>query len=500
MTARLSDATLVKLRPDIRRPRYDRRQLQPGVVHLGLGAFQRAHQAPIYERLAEIGDLRWGVIGASLRSSAVHRALSPQDGLYSLTIQGGEHRETSVVGALLDVIVASEDPHRLIEAIASPQTQLVTATVTEKGYRLDPSSGLLIDDDPDVHADLASLSRPSTVPGFLAAALRIRRDRGLAPITIASCDNMNDNGRKLRAAVARIARSHDGNLGDWIEQSCAFPNSMVDRIVPTATDADIAAAQTHLGLLDCSPVRAEPFSQWVIEDSLTGPVGSLGKAGVQITTDLGPWERTKLRMLNGAHSAMAYLGGLAGFEAVDQFVAWPPGEQFVEMLWNEVEPTIAPPAELNVAEYRNALMRRFKNSALGHRLRQIAMDGSQKLPPRLLSPASELAQRGEPADTIALAVAAWMRWQAGRTDAGASFEVDDPSASRTAHLIAAKNDPADYAKALFSIHSIFPPRLVADGIFVGRVVDHLRNLQQLGAREMLVRFVNRSNAQVRMCQ
>ena len=500
MTARLSDATLVKLRPDVRRSRYDRRQLQPGVVHLGLGAFQRAHQAPIYERLAETGDLRWGVIGASLRSSAVHRALSPQDGLYSLTIQDGEQSETNVVGTILDLIVVPEEPRHLIEAIASPQTQLVTVTVTEKGYRLDPSSGMIIDDDPDVRADLANLASPSTVPGFLAAGLRLRRERGLAPITIASCDNMNDNGRKLRAAVARIARSHDGNLGDWIEQSCAFPNSMVDRIVPAATDADIAAAQTHLGLLDCSPVRTESFSQWVIENSLTDSVASLGKVGIQITADLGPWERAKLRLLNGAHSAMAYLGGLAGFKTIDQFVAWPPGEQFVEMLWNEVEPTIAPPSELNLAEYRNALMRRFKNSALGHRLRQIAMDGSQKLPPRLLSPASELAQRGEPVDTIALAVAAWMRWQAGRTDGGASFDVDDPMAPRTARLISDANDPADYAKALFSIESIFPPRLTADHAFVGRVVDHLRNLQKLGAGEMLVRFINRSNAQVRMCQ
>ena len=260
-------------------------------------------------------------------------ALLPQDWLYTLAVESGADRITSVIGALRGVILAPEDPRRLLHAIASDQTHIVTLTVTEKGYKLDPASGLLLEDDPNVQSDVADLSSPATMPGYLAAGLQLRKERGLPPITIISCDNIAGNGSKLQAGVTHIARKHDLRLAEWVDRHCAFPDTMVDRIVPATTDADVELTRSRLGLVDFATVRTEPFSQWVIQDRFAGPRPEFEAAGVQITNDLAPWEDAKLRLLNGAHSAMAYLGGLAGIETVDQFVVQPWGRAFVYMLW-----------------------------------------------------------------------------------------------------------------------------------------------------------------------
>jgi fructuronate reductase len=371
---------------------------------------------------------------------------------------------------------------------------MVTITITEKGYKLDPSSGQLLADDPDVKADVAHLERPATIAGYLAAGLKLRRDRALPPITIASCDNMSDNGRKLSNSVVRVARAQDDRLGDWIERHCTFPNSMVDRIVPATTESDVATAASLLGVVDLATVRTEPFFQWVIENRLTGTAKELERADVQITSDLARWEQAKLRLLNGAHSAMAYLGGLAGIGTVDAFVAYEWGKRFVRLLWDEIETTLTPPPELNLAEYRSALMRRFSNRALCHRLRQIAIDGSQKLPPRLLAPASELISCGKKPDALALAIAAWMQWQSGRDDQDLHFDVDDPLASTTARLVADASNPREYTRALMSLSSIFPAALASDAEFVAIIENHLHNLQRSGARATIEQFVHQSVA------
>jgi fructuronate reductase len=327
------------------------------------------------------------------------------------------------------------------------------------------------------------------MPGYVAAGLALRKERGLDPITIASCDNIAANGDKLRAAVTTIARAHDEALADWIAERCAFPSSMVDRIVPATTEQEIASTAAKLGLVDRATIRTEPFSQWVIEDRLIGPASELASVGVQITGELAPWEEAKLRLLNGAHSSIAYLGGLAGIATVDQFVAQPWGARWVETLWDEVEPALNPPRELDVGEYRRALMVRFSNSALGHRTRQIAVDGSQKLPQRLLTSAVALIERGKESKAVALAVAAWIRWQGGLTDAGESFVVDDPLASTTARLLAGAGNAADKVRALLSLDSIFPERLATDRRFAALVTEHLESLRRDGAQATVERFV-----------
>ena len=446
MTSRLSEAVLDRLPAWVERPCG---RPAPRVVHLGIGAFHRAHQAVVFD------DLGWGITAASLRSPSVRDAMAPQDNLYSLVVDEG----VRVIGAVRDVIVAPEDAQALIAALAAPETHIVTLTITEKGY----------------------------LPGakaadFLARGLDLRRQRGLRPFTAISCDNLAENGPKLRAAV--LAAS-DGALHDWIAEQGAFPQTMVDRIVPATDEADMAALAERIGLIDRAMVKAEPFSQWVIEDLFAGERPDFEAAGVQITADVAPWEEAKLRLLNGAHSAIAYLGGLAGIEYVYQFVARPAGRRFVEALWDELEPTLSPPPELDLTAYRSALLRRFSNASLAHRTRQIAIDGSQKIPQRLLAPIANRLERGEGIEALALAVAAWLQWQRGRTDAGQAFEVDDPLAGETGRIGGSTSERVSGALAL---QSIFRPELAANDVFRETLTRQLGRLIEAGAEAAVERF------------
>lgn len=478
---RLSTTTLAALPRAIERPGYDRAALRTGVVHFGIGAFHRAHQAAYFDNAARLGDLRWGVRGVSLRSADVAEQMNPQDGLYSLVVRDGADERVRVLGAVRDVLVAPHDPAAVTEALAAPDTHIVTLTITEKGYKLDPATGALIEDDPDLAADLASLAAPRTAPGFLVAGLALRRARGLAPLTIISCDNLPHNGQRLSDAVIALARRHDAALADWIAAEIAFPQTMIDRIVPATTEEERAALAARLGIEDRAMVKTEPFTQWVIEDRFTGPRPDFERLGVQLTASVAPWEEAKLRLLNGAHSGIAYLGGLAGIDFVDQFVTRADGRTFVEALWDEAETTLSPPPGLDIAAYRRALMERFSNSALQHRTRQIAMDGSQKLPQRLLATIAARLDRDQPIDRLTLAVAAWMRWQGGRDDAGNAFVVDDPLTAVTAARLTGAASPEEQVAALLSIEAIFPPSLAADTRFRAALIGHLAALTQHGA-------------------
>ncbi|WP_395612999.1 mannitol dehydrogenase family protein [Allosphingosinicella sp.] len=439
MTPRLSEATLSLLPAWVRKPGP---RPEPRVVHLGIGAFHRAHQALVFD------DLGWGVTAASLRSPAVREAMAPQNGLFSLVT--GE--EVRVIGAVREVLL---DTPELVARIAAPATRLMTLTVTEKGYL--PGSRAV---------------------AILAEALAKRADG----ITIMSCDNLPRNGAVLREAVLAAA----GDAAGWIAEHCAFPQTMVDRIVPATEEADVAALAGRIGLEDRAMVKTEPFTQWVIEDRFAaGERPDFAAVGVQIATDIAPWEEAKLRLLNGAHSGLAYLAGLAGIAFVHEAIATPGGRGLVEALWDEAEPTLTPPPGLDLAAYRAALLRRFADPGLRHRTVQIAMDGSQKLPQRLLAPIAARLARGQGIETLALAVAAWMRWQRGRTDAGEAFVVDDPLAAETARRLAGLDDPVDQVRALSGIEAIFPPALAADPRFQDALTRQLRRLAECGAKAVL---------------
>ena len=485
---RLSDDSLPALHADVARPGYDRAAVKTGVVHLGIGAFHRAHQAVVFDDALASGDLRWGVLGASLRSPGVRDQLNPQDGLYTLVVRDGSGDALRVIGASKGVLVGPEDPAVLVAAMADADVHIVTLTVTEKGYRLDPATGALLTDDPDVAADIADLSAPRTAPGFIVAALKARRAAGLQPFTVISCDNLPHNGKRIRAGVLEMARAVDpqsggSGLADWIEAEGAFPQTMIDRIVPATTADDIDGLEARTGLRDEGMVKAEPFTQWVIQDWFAGERPDFAALGVQLTEAVEPWEDAKLRLLNGSHSAIAYLGALSGHEHVHEAMATPALKAFVEALWDEAETTLNPPPGLDVPAYRAELMARFENPALMHRTRQIAMDGSQKLPQRLLAGTAERLAAGQGIEALALGIAAWMRWQSGVTESGETFVVDDPLASRTAELLASASDDVGRVKALVSLSAVFPPALAADPRFVEAVTGAYLDLVRDGAVE-----------------
>ncbi len=367
---------------------YDRGAVRAGVVHFGLGAFHRAHQAPVFDALLTGGDLRWGITGVAMRSRALVDALAPQDGLYSLLQRSGDDAAPQVIGALKTLHVAADEPGAVIAALIHPETHLVTLSITEKGY-LDQSANGPV--------------------GLIASALERRRQQGLAPLTILSCDNRVHNGQVAREAVltvARAARIADAGIA-WIEREVAFPSSMVDRITPATTPAMIAESSAALGLEDRAAVWTEPFWQWVVEDRFAGARPDLAAAGVQVVADVAPWEAAKLRLLNAAHSTLAYHGLLRGHRFVHEAIADPVLDRLVDRLWDEAGMTIDG-AVLDVAAYRAALRTRFANPALPHALIQIAADGSQKLPPRLLATMRDRSTRGLNSPAIAEAIGGWI--------------------------------------------------------------------------------------------
>jgi fructuronate reductase len=481
VSRRLSSATLKLLPVDVARPAYDRQVMQTGVVHLGIGAFHRAHPATYFDEALERGDLRWGVMGVSLRSARVRDELAPQDGLYSLVVRDGADARIRIIGAVRGVLVAPEDPAKVVRLLAEPQVHLVTLTVTEKGYKLEPTSGDLLREDADIAADLRELNAPRSALGFIVAGLSARRLAGRKPFTVVSCDNLPHNGRRLRNGVLALARAHDESLADWISREGAFPGTMVDRIVPAPTTGDRAQLVQRLGLEDRAGISTEPFRQWVIEERFAGPVPDFAALGVELTSDVEPWEQAKLRLLNGAHSAIAYIGGLAGIEFVHDFVALPEGARFVEALWEESAPTLSPPPSLDLADYQVRLFARFRNRALPYRLRQIATDGSQKLPQRLLAPLAARRAKRLPVAMLGFAVAAWMHWQRGVDDRGESFVVDDPLAAQTAWRVASCMEASACVQSLLGLATVFGADIGGDEGLRQLLSAQLERIEKLGA-------------------
>ncbi len=403
---RLSDISLSQVRAGVLLPKYRRDEVVVGVVHLGVGNFHRAHQAVYFEKILNLGDLRWGISAVSLKRAVTRDALQPQDFLYTVLTRSGVATDVQVIGAIRECLVAPENPVAVIERLAHADTKLVTLTITEKGYlETDEASAL----------------------SYLLKALDLRKSRNL-PLTILSCDNLSGNGVRLHRQLMAEAKRLNPQLALWIESNVACPNTMVDRIVPATLDGDRDEAKSHLGMEDAWPVAAEPFTQWVIENRFVGAMPDLSSVGVQLVESCAPYEAMKLRLLNGAHSAMAYLGVPAGFKTVDQAVASPQINAFVRRMWSEAAGTLPDALQDEVPSYLQALEARFFNPALGHRLEQIAMDGSLKVPVRFLATLRDCRLAGLPSDAIIFAVAAWVRWLKCVDEAGQSYELTDPMA------------------------------------------------------------------------
>jgi fructuronate reductase len=452
-------------------------------VHLGIGAFHRAHQAAYVDDRLAAGEREWAILGASLRAPDTAEALNPQDGLYTLSLRSGEQEDLRVIGAIRRVMVAPQDPDALLAAMSDPAVRIVSLMVTEKGYCHDPATGSLREDHPDIVADLAMPLRPRTAPGFLVEALRRRRASGIPPFTVLCCDNLPANGRTVARVVGRLASLRDSDLGRFIADEVAFPSTMVDRIVPATTDVDRAAIASMLGVVDAWPVIAEPFSQWVIEDRLPAGRPRLEEAGAELVADVAPYETIKLRLLNRSHSTLAYLGYLAGYETVAETMADPNFARFIRLLMDaEIGPTLAVPTGADLEGYKRSLLERFRNPALKHRTWQIAMDGSQKLPQRLLGTVRDRLAIGAPIQGLMLAVAGWMRYITGVDERGRPIDVRDPLAEHLKQIASEAGPRADrLAPALLAVREIFGDDLPSDARFTSAVTQALHTLYQYGS-------------------
>lgn len=492
MTARLSRTTLADALP---RPGVAGPPVSPahtGIVHLGLGAFHRAHQAVLTEDAAAAdGDDRWGILGVTQRSARVVDQVAPQDGLYGVLTLDRGRADLRVVAALRDAVFpGSPGPGtaRVLDTVASPGTHVVTLTVTEKGYRLGAGGGADLSDE-GVRADLAALRDRSDAPtrsatGLLVRALDRRRRADAGPLTVVCCDNLTGNGRVLRRVVDDLlAAAGDDDLRAWVEESVRFPSTMVDRIVPATTPEHRAQAEELLGLRDDALVVGEPFTQWVLEDAFAGPRPAWEKAGATLTADVEPYERAKLRLLNATHSLLAYAGALRGHATIaqavqdDELASW--ARAFTDA---DVLPTLDAPDGADLVAYRDSLLHRFANPATGHTTVQVAMDGSVKLPQRLLGTVRDRLAAGAVPEHAALVVAAWMAYVRATTTgtlvvAGREVTLDDPLADVLAD--AAAGPAAGLADRLLRVEAVFGPDLAEHAAFRSAV---RAALAQLGVR------------------
>jgi fructuronate reductase len=451
-------------------PPIDPRELDVdvGIVHLGLGAFHRAHQAVYTEDAVAAQPGPWGICGFSRSSRAVVDALTQQDGLYAVLERGPEEDSARVVGVVREALVAAEQPDALRDRLAAENTHVVTLTVTEAGYHQDPGSGRLDAGHADVAADLAG-GPPRTPVGQLVRGLEARRAAGVeAPLAIVSCDNLPRNGELLCGLVEDFsARAGASGLTDWIAGHADFPSTMVDRIVPAATAADRDAASRLIGARDEATVVGEPFRQWVLEDAFRGRRPAWEAAGALLVPDTRPYEAMKLRLVNGGHSALAYLGLLRGLETVADAVADPELGPFLErLLATELAPTLGAVPGVDLDDYRSALVARFANRRMVHRLEQIAGDGARKLPLRLLAPARDLLAAGREPAQICLVVAAWLRWLAGQTAADALH-------GEVAAAVAGASSPAAAAERALAVGAVFGEDLRESAVFRALLADGL---------------------------
>jgi mannitol 2-dehydrogenase len=434
-------------------PGYDRGALTAGVVHISVGGFHRAHQALYFDELAHLGETGWGVVGVGLHRPQMGRVLSDQYGLFTVVERGADGDRVRVVGSLIGYLFAPEDPGAVVDALSAEQTKLVTLTVTGNGYYMD-ADGRFDRDDPGVREDLEQPESPRTMVGFLVEALRRRRESGVGPFTVLSCDNLPDSGAAARVAVTSFARLRDPDLAEWIEAVVTFPGSMVDRITPETSQAIREEVEAVHGMPDRWPVVTEPFRQWVIEDNFCAARPPLERVGVQFVDDVTPYKLVKSRILNGGHSALGYVGTLLGHDLTDEAMTDPVIREFIErMLREEVRPLLADVPGIDLDDYVGTTLERFANPAIGDSLTRLCRRGSTKMPSYLLPSLIDARRRGGKWRLLALTVAAWIHYLRGVDLAGRPIDVADARAGELQPLarLAEKEGP----RSLLQVKDIF---------------------------------------------
>ncbi|HEV2443880.1 MAG TPA: mannitol dehydrogenase family protein [Steroidobacteraceae bacterium] len=476
--ARLSDRTLDRGSRQLIRPDYRRAQTRIGTVHFGPGAFHRAHQAYYFDRLLE-KDATRAVCAISLKTASVRDALAPQDGLYTL-VELDETPTLRAIGAIREILVAAESPAAVGRRLCDPDTSLVTMTVTEKGYCLDGAGGLDFA-NPDIVHDLSRPEAPRSLIGWLVRGLELRRERGLPPYLVVCCDNLSSNGPTVRRAVLAFAARRDARLAAWIEETARFPRTMVDSITPATDQALRERVAQATGLEDAWPVQRERFVQWVVEEVDFPGQPDWASVDVTVSRDVTAYERAKLRLLNGAHSTLAYAGLLAGLQTVAEAMAQPALRTFIErMMVEDIEPTLVVPQPGALAAYRRSILRRFENPAMRHQLAQIAWDGSQKLPIRILGTVADTLRAGRPLARLMVPVAAWMHFV--RTRARDGVEIVDPLSPQLAVLgRQLTGNAAHDLPSFFALPGVFPAVLIADPRFTRALSEAYEVIAARGA-------------------
>ncbi|MCX8956488.1 mannitol dehydrogenase family protein [Erwinia psidii] len=468
-------------------PKYDRRALRTRIVHIGFGAFFRAHQGVCAEILASAHNSDWGYCACEIKKSNqgdLIEAVRQQDRLYSVTEMADDGLNSRVVGVLNNALYRSGDGiDKIIGAMSQPDVAIISITVTEKGYCYQPSTGQLMSDHPAVVHDLAYPDDPESVPGVILAAIRRRRQLGLKPFSVMSCDNMPENGHVTRNVVVQLAQQQDAGLARYIEENITFPSTMVDRIVPAMTKQAFSALTQQLGCDDPAGVQCEPFFQWVIEDNFVNGRPGWEKAGAELVADVLPFEEMKLRMLNGSHSFLAYLGYLAGYEHISDCMN---DAHFVQaarqLMLDEQAPTLRT-KNVDLTAYADSLIARYKNRAIKHRTHQIATDGTQKLPQRWLDSLRWHLNNGSDFELLALGVAGWMRYVSGVDEQGKRIEINDPLQQALTRLVSSSQDGDERIAALLSLQAVFGDDLPDNRRFRERVSHCYQLLCTYGAKE-----------------
>ena len=486
----LNAVTLARWRGQLPVPSYDRSLVTPGVVHVGVGGFHRAHQAMYHDRLMNQGAaLDWGICGVGVMPAdrRMKQVLDAQDGLYTLVLKHSDGTyEPRVIGSIVEYLYAPDDPEAVIEKMAAESTRIVSLTITEGGYNVSDLTGEFDVTNPDVVHDLEPGAAPRTTFGLITEALRRRWMRGLGPFTIMSCDNLQDNGYRSKRVFTAFARLRDPELGAWVEREASFPNSMVDRITPVTTDADRAEVRERFGIDDRWPVVCEPYTQWVLEDAFTAGRPPYEQVGVQVVDQVEPYELMKLRLLNGSHQAMAYFGYLAGYRVVHEAAQDPLFQAFLLGYMDfEATPTLAPVPGVDLRGYKYTLLERFSNPQVRDTIARLCAESSDRIPKWLLPVVREQLANGGEIRRSAAVVASWARYAEGVDEVGQPIEVVDRLRDTLMQLARRQHEDPD---AFIANRDVFGD-LVDQKPFVFAYQSALASLHQRGARATLESLV-----------
>ena len=488
MTTQLNAANLNLLDPQIHIPKYDRQKVGQSIMHVGVGGFHRAHQALYMDDLFNQGsDPRWGYCGVGLlkHDARIRDVMISQDCLYTLVERSLEGDKARIIGSIVNFLLGPDDPQKVIEQMASPQTRIVSLTITEGGYYIDQATGDLDEKNPDIQYDLAHPHEPRCSFGYLLEALDRRRTRGLAPFTLMSCDNIQSNGEVAKKMLTAFAELRDPIFRNWLAENCIFPNSMVDRITPATTDEHRTLVKEKFKIDDGWPVMTESFKQWVIEDHFVQGRPAWELVGAQMTTDVLPYEKMKLRLLNASHQALCYIGMLLGYQLVHETMGNRDIRRLVEkMMDDEVTPLLDEVPGVDLADYKKTLVERFANPAIRDQLSRIGIYGSSGIPKFVLPSITEQLHRGGPIKLLSFTVASWFRYLNGLDESGKEMPMLDPMAQTLRERAKAAGKDA---RQLLGMRDVFSEELANSLAFVKQVSDTLQSFYEEGAKSTLVK-------------